>query len=250
VPDLATFQRAFAGAIGASGRRGRLERQPGFAVYRNTAPNALIGALAGNFPVTAQILGGALFDQAALAFIRAHPPKDAVLIDYGAGFADHLEAQDWLADLPYLPGVAAIERLCLEAQNAADAPLLGWAELEGIAPADWESLRLPLHPACRFVWLSVPALTIWQAHRDGFETLEPEWRAEGALITRLEDNLLVQPIDAPTHRMLFGLLLRESAGQAAAATAATYPEADIASIFATLVNSGALAVPPSLERKN
>jgi hypothetical protein len=238
VPDLATFQLAFATAMDRADRRSSLERQPGFAVYRNTAPSALLGTLAGAYPVTEAILGSALFEDAALAFIRRHPPKDAVLVSYGAGFAEHLEEQDWAADLPYLPGVASIERLC------------AWADLEGLASADWEKLHLPLHPACRFTWLTAPALTIWQAHRDGFETLEPEWRAEGVLITRPECDLLVQPIDAPTHRMLFGLMLRESAGQAAAATAGVYPEANIASIFATLVNSGALAVPLSLERKN
>lgn len=249
MPDLATFQLAFASAMDRTGRRGSLERQPGFAVYRNTAPSALLGALAGAYPVTAEILGAALFEDAALAFMRQHPPKDAVLVGYGAGFAEFLEEQAWAADLAYVSGVASIERLCTEAQDAADAPALGWADLEVIAPADWDSVRLPLHPACRFIWLSTPALTIWQAHRDGFETLEPEWRAEGALITRPDANALVQRIDAPTHRMLFGLMLRESGGQAAAATAATYPEADIASIFATLVNSGALGVPRSLERK-
>jgi hypothetical protein len=98
--------------------------------------------------------------------------------------------------------------------------------------------------------MSTPALTIWQAHRDGFETLQPEWRAEGALITRPGSEILVQPIDAPTHRMLFGLMLREGAGQAAAATIATYPAADIGAVLATLVNNGALAVPSSLERKS
>lgn len=250
MPDLATFQLAFVTAMDRTGRRGSLERQPGFAVYRNTAPSALLGTLAGAYPVTAAILGTTLFEDAALAFIRRHPPKEAVLLGYGAGFAEFLEEQDWAADLPYLPGVASIERLCVEAQDALDAPSLGWPDLEGIASADWESLRLPLHPACRFIWLSAPALTIWQAHRDGFETLEPEWRAEGALITRPDAAVLIQPIEAPAHRMLFGLMLRESAGQAAAATAATYPEADIASVFATLVSSGAFGVSPSLERKN
>ncbi len=48
--------------------------------------------------------------------------------------------------------------------------------------------------------------------------------------------------------MIFGLRLGETAGEAAAATASTYPEADIASAFATLVNAGALARPQSLER--
>jgi len=250
VPDLATFQLAFATAMDRTSRRGSLARHPGFAVYRNTAPSALSGALAGAYPVTAEILGAALFEDIALAFIRRHPPKDAVLIAYGAGFAEYLEEQEWVADLPYLPGVASIERLCAEAQNAADAPALGWADLESVSPEDWERLRLPHHPSCRFIWLSAPALTIWQAHRNGFETLEPEWRAEGALITRPDADVLVQQIDAPAHRMLFGLMLRESAGQAAAATAATYPGADIASVFATLVNGGALGVPPSLERKH
>jgi hypothetical protein len=91
VPDLATFQLAFATAMSRSARRGALERQPGFAVYRNTSPSALVGVLAAAYPVTAEILGDALFERAALGFILHHPPKDPVLVDYGAGFPDYLE---------------------------------------------------------------------------------------------------------------------------------------------------------------
>lgn len=250
MPDLATFQQAFSAAMTRSESRGAFERQPGFAVYRNTSPSALIAALAAAYPVTAEILGDALFERAALGFIAHHPPRDPVLLGYGAGLAEFMQEQGWSARIPYLPDVARLERLRAEALDSADAPLLGWANLEGVRTEDWTSLRLALHPACRFVWLSTPAVTIWQAHHDGFETLEPEWRAEGALVTRAGAGILVQAIDAPTHRMLFGLMLRETAGEAAAATAATYPAADIAGVFATLVNSGALAVPSSLERKS
>lgn len=248
MPDLATFQLAFATAMGRTGRRGALEKQPGFAVYRNTSHDALNGALRGHYPVVAEILGEEGFSQLAHAFARLHPPADPVLIGYGAGFADFLAGQIELADLPYLAGVAALERLRTEAHIAADAPVLGWDDLSGLEPEALAALRLPLHPACGIAWLTTPAVTIWQAHRDGFETLEPEWRSEGALVTRPAGEVALLPIDAPEHRMLFGLRLRESAGEAAAATAATYPRADIAQIFAKLVNAGAFARPPSLER--
>jgi hypothetical protein len=246
--DLADFQIAFAAALGRTGRRGALERQPGFAVYRNNGPVALIGALRGNYPVVAEIIGDDGFDNVAFAFARKHPPSDPVLIGYGSRFADFLAEQPFASEIPYLADVACIERLRTEAHMAAEAPILDFRDLARVGEAGWAGLRLKLHPAARFDWLSTPALTIWQAHRQGFETLAPEWRAEGVLVTRGADALDVQPISAAEHRMLFGLRISETIGQAMAATAGVYPIADIAGIFAKLVNSGAFARPLQLER--
>lgn len=246
--DLAAFQRAFATAIGREGRRHAFARQPGFAVYRNTTPAALVDMLAGHYPVTAAILGEELFAAAAFDFARTHPPADPVLIAWGGGFDVWLQDQSWITDLAYLPAIAAIERMRGEALDAADAPALGWDHLAGLDAEAWAEQRLPLHPACRFNWFTAPAVTIWRAHDEGFETLAPEWRAEGVLVTRPDAIVQLAPLDAAGHRLLFGLMLRESAGEAAAATRKLYPAADLAATFATLVNAGALAVPPSLER--
>jgi hypothetical protein len=253
---LADFQLAFASAIDrndgrARGRRAdRLEKQPGFAVYRNTTPNALIEALRANYPVTAEILGGEGFDTLAFAHSRQHPPAHPILLVYGRDFADFLAAQPWIEELPYLPDVARIERLWTEAHLAADAAPLAMADLVALDADGWMGLRLPLHPATRLAWLRTPAMTIWQAHRSdaGFETLAPEWRAEGALFTRPGGEVRAMPIDAPTHRLLFGLRLGESVREAAAAVARVYPGADFPTLFAALVSSGAFAVPPHLER--
>ena len=246
--DLAHFQRDFVAAMHGAGRRRALERQAGFAVYRNNGPVALIGALRGNFPVAAEIIGDEGFEHVAHGFASAHPPRDPVLIGYGGGFADFLAGQPFASEIPYLADVACIERLRTEAHIAADAPALDFRDLARAGEEGWSELRLKLHPATRFDWLSTPALTIWQAHRQGFETLAPEWRAEGVLVTRGADALEVQPISAPEHRMLFGLRISETIGQAATATAGVYPTADIAGIFAKLVNSGAFARPLQLER--
>lgn len=250
MPDLATFQLAFATAMCGTRTRGTLEGQPGFAVYRNTTPVALIETLRANYPVVAELLGDALFGETAFEFVSAHPSTEPVLLGYGASFANFLAAQAWIEELPYLPDVAAIERLRTEAHGAADLPVLELADLAGLATEQWQVQRLRPHPATRLAWLTTPALTIWRAHHatPDFETLAPEWRAEGVLVTRPEGVVQVVEIDAPTHRMIFGLRLGETAGEAAAATASTYPEAAIASAFATLVNAGALARPASLER--
>jgi hypothetical protein len=246
--DLAAFQRSFAAAIGRTGRRGAIERQPGFAVYRNTGAAALIGALRGNYPVVAEILGDEGFGHVAMAFARHRPPRDAVLIGYGERFGDFLAAQPFACEIPYLADVACLERLRTEAHMAAQAPSLDFRHLGQVGAAGWADLRLHLHPATRFDWLSTPAPTIWFAHRQGFETLAPEWRAEGVLVTRSAGAIHVQNLSAPEHRMLFGLRIAETIGQAAAATAGVYPSADIAGIFAKLVTSGAFARPHHLER--
>jgi hypothetical protein len=251
VPDLATFQLAFAHAL-VRGGRSALEGQPGFAVYRNTSVNALIDVLRGNYPVTAAIVGSEAFDELAFDYARRQPPADPVLLGYGDGFAEHLESQIWIGELPYLGGVARLDRLHLEAQLAGDAPVLALADLAAIGADGWMKLRLPLHPAARFVWLRSPAMTIWIAHRaeDGFDRLAPEWRAEGTLFTRPGGAVEAAAIGAPEHRLLSGLRLGESVAEAAAATADLYPEADFASLFALLVNRGAFARPPQLERND
>lgn len=248
MPDLATFQAAFSAAIGRRNPRGAFERQPGFAVYRNTGPAALIDVLRGQYPVIAEILGEDGFAHTAFAFSRAHPPANAILVAYGEGFPDFLARQDFASELPYLADVAAIERLRTEALLAADAEPLNLTDLGFAGDAGWTETRLPLHPAARFAWLITPALTIWQAHINGFESLEPDWRPEGVLVTRTAAGLIVAPIDPAEHRLLSGLRLRETAGQVSAATASLYPLADISGIFTRLVTLGAFARPPHLER--
>lgn len=248
MPDLATFQLAFGAAMRRDTKRGALERQPGFAVYRNTMPASLIDVLRGAYPMVEEILGPEAFAAAAFDFQRARPPADPVLVRYGAGFADFLGDQPWAADVPYLADVAAIEWLRAEALDAADRAALAWSDVAALGGEGWAALRLPLHPAARFGWFRTPARTIWQAHCDGFDTLEPEWRAEGILITRPAGRVALRGIDAAEHRLLSGLRLGESVGQATAATAAVYRETDFSRAFTNLVEAGAFARPPQLER--
>jgi hypothetical protein len=230
---LLEFQRDFAATIDAP-------VEGPMRVYRNTVLSGCVDALRANYPVVASLLGEEMFEAVAAEHASQCPPRRPVLALYGAPFPDWLEVQPWVRDLRYIPDVARIERLHIEALFACDAEPLEMGALAG--RNDWQALQLPLHSATRFDWLTSPAMSIWLAHRDGVEgELEFDWHPEGVLFTR--PGLNVQPIrlDCAAHRLLFGIRLGESVGTAAIAAANLYPETDIGSLFTSLVNCGAFA---------
>ena len=233
LPDLARFQRQFAATID----------QPvggAMAVYRNTVIHGAVEALAANYPVLAQIVGGEMFQGIAVEFATAHPPRTPVLALYGEAFAGWVEQQPWAVDLPYLADVARVERLHIEALAAADAE-----PITSVDDVSLATLRLTLHPAVRFNWLQTPAMTIWLAHQQAFRSpIEPEWKHEGALFARPSPFVLHKlRIGRSAHRILFGVRLGETVSASLDAAARLYPEADGKALFASLLNLGAFAAP-------
>jgi len=216
------------------------------AEFRDRSLSALVAFLRATYPVTAGMLGEAVFNAAALAFALRHSPAYSVPVAHGGDFAEFLAEQFPTGDALHLADVATVERLWTEAHVAADAPALGLDQLRK-GEAAWTRHRLPLHPATGFIWLKTPAVTVWQAHRKGRGTVAPEFRAEGALVTRSEGRVALRSITRPEHRMLSGLSLGEAVAQAAEAMTALYPEADVASVLTDLVSSGAFARAPHME---
>jgi hypothetical protein len=214
------------------------------AVYRNTIYHGAVEALRANYPVVEQIVGTEMFEGIAVDFASECPPRIPILALYGARFAEWLERQVWISDLPYLADVARVERLHVECLMAPDAdPLSG----DAVHARRSAGQPLTLHPSARFNWLSTPAMSIWLAHQQAIGAeITPEWRAEGALFVRPAAFVLHTPrIGAAAHRMLFGLRIGESVGAATAAAERLYPGEDSRSVFASLANLGLFAAPAS-----
>lgn len=239
-PDLLEFQRDFVQSIDqpAAGA---------MAVYRNTVLHGTVEALRANYPVVEQILGEDMFRSVAVDYASECPPRRPVLALYGARFADWLEDQPWIGDLPYLADVARVERLSVESLMAADAEPLA---ADAVRTRVSAGLALTLHPSVRFDWLTTPAMSIWLAHQHAIGSeIAPEWRAEGALFVRPSPFVVHAPrIGAAAHRMLFGLRIGERADAALAAAQRLYSDEDCASVFASLLNLGLFAA-PACERK-
>ena len=234
--DLATFQRNFATALLADQPLDPIARHGGFAVYRNTSARGTVEALRAAFPTVDMLLGEDMFDQVALDYRQERPPTGPVLTEYGGGFPDFLARQPWTCDLPYLADVAQLDWLWLDSFLTADklAP-------PPIAPGP---PRIFLHPAARFTWLTTPAMTIWLAHRDpwGIDTLEPDWREEGALFTRPGDTVLAEAIELAGHHLLLACATGIPLADCISSVSTAFPETDFSALFGRCLAAGALII--------
>lgn len=221
--------------------------QPGFAIYRNTVHKGCIDALEANFPAVARLVGSDWLRAAAARHAARHPPRDPCLLHYGEGFADTL-AEVAGDDLPYLPGVAMLDRLWTASHIAADAPVLPVDALAGLAPEALPALRLKPHPAARWHRSeSLPLHSIWSANRSGdaaaldaLATLD--WKGEGTLLTRPAADVRWQALCAGGCTFLDACARGDSLGDAASAALDAHPDTDLASVLARLLQAGAFTI--------
>jgi len=241
------FRDAFAAALLApvppaspAGLDGEAARR--FRIWRNNVHAALTGALADAYPVVARLVGEAFFAATAREFVRAHPPRTSVLALYGAGFAEFLEGFPPAATLPYLPDVARLERACLEAMHAADAPPLDPASLAA-AGDRLADMRFRPHPAARLVRSAHPVVSIRAANQGDAPRARAEIaaRPEAALVTRPALEVRVDALAPGAAAFADRLLAGDPAGAAWEAAAAADPGFDPADAFRRLLTAGAFA---------
>ncbi|MHB1124559.1 MAG: HvfC/BufC family peptide modification chaperone [Ramlibacter sp.] len=240
------FHCAFAKALFAApheapGPLAALTAQPAFAVYRNTVMKGCIDALEANFPTVARLVGRDWFRAAAAIHAAAQPPRDARLLFYGEGFAAFLEGFEPARKLPYLPGVARLDRAWIEAHAAPDAAI-DLASFAGVAPAALAAAPVAPHPAARWHWFAdQPVFTIWQRNRVGSEDRgEIAWRGEGALLTRPAGGVTWREASQAECAFLDACAGGAVLAQAAAAALRVEPGADLAQLLAGLLRAGAL----------
>ena len=254
--ELSRFQDGFVQALLAPHDEApddlrALVGQPGFAVYRNTVLKGCIDALQANYPAVLRLVGEEWFRAAAALYVRARPPGDARLLLYGSGFADFLRDFPPAADLPYLRGVAMLDRFWTEAHVAADAVTPAPAALSGLPPEQLGELVLTPHPAARWAWFDdQPIYTLWKRNR-GAEAQsagsgdELVWTGEGALLTRPGSAVAWTEIDAAGCAFLDACATRRPLADAAGAALARQPGADLAQLIAKLLDAGAFCSGPA-----
>lgn len=245
--DLAAFQSAFAHALfePADVLPGPLTAQPAFAVYRNTVMKGCVDALEGNFPSVARLVGSDWFRAAAARYVAVQPPDDARLLLYGSGFADFLEAFEPARELPYLAGVARLDRCWSEAHAAADAAT-DPGFFATLSPEALGATRIEPHPAARWCWFAnQPIFTLWSRNRtecaDG-DAGEITWRGEGALLTRPDGAVVSRAASQADCAFLDACVGSAPLVDAAEAALRVRPDVDLANLLAGLLRAGALVL--------
>jgi len=247
---LQRFQDEFARALlaedsaaaGLAPEIARLAVQPAFAVYRNTVMKGCIDALQANYPSVARLVGDEWFRAAAAIYARANLPRHPTLADYGADFADFLAAFAPAAELPYLAGVARLDRFWTEAHTARDEAPLGVAAVARLAPGELARTALRPHASARWAWFDAqPIVTIWRRNRypDSADDGEIAWHGEGVLIARSRAAVEHVELDAAACAFLDACAAGQPLADAAAAALAVSAETDLARLIAGLLDAGA-----------
>ena len=244
---LARFQDAFARALldpadsAISPDVASLTAQPAFAVYRNTVMKGCIDALQANYPAVARLVGEEWFRAAAAIHVREALPVDPTLLRYGAGLADFLARFGPAAELPYLSGVARLDRFWTEAHQAPTTEALAPDAVACLAPEALVGVVLHPHPAARWAWFGDgPIYTIWARNRDDAPSdADLDWRPEGALLVRPHDVVEWLALDAAGCALLDACAAGRTLAEAAQAALDAQSDCDLAQLMSSLLTAGA-----------
>lgn len=245
--ELAAFQDRFANALRQKATLtgadpASLNR--GLRVHRNTVFKALVDALRDNYPTVARLVGEEWFAASAGDFLHEHFPREPALATFGDDYPEFLSTLPAAVDLPYLPGVARIDRFWTEAHVAADADVLSLRVLAGVSVERFYDLRLPLHPGVRIGWFDEPAPSIWRSNRPPAplpERMDFEWVAQGALVARPHGEVGMVVLDLAGFVFLEKCRDGATLGEAAMAALEIEPGADLQSKIARFIDFGAFA---------
>lgn len=80
------------GARGAIRDDNRMTADARLAIYASGYRQRLLECLEAEYPVLAELVGATVFGLFARGYIAAHPSQSYTLYDFGAGFADYLDA--------------------------------------------------------------------------------------------------------------------------------------------------------------
>ena len=215
----------------------RLGPQGRFAIYAGGYRSRLLETLRDDFPALRRLVGETVFDLFAHGYIAARPPRHFSLYDYGAGFADHLEATrpeaggGPLAALP--AAVARLERARSEVQRAE-----GVERDRGLQTANAAmrpGLRLRLPDSVRLLRLDFDLLPLIEASERGEKAVVPEPRASLIAVARSGYRVRLHPLEPWRHAWLEALGPEGAEVYGAAAAAARASGRDGGALLADLI---------------
>jgi len=245
---LARFQDDFSRALLATDTAippamTALATQPAFAVYRNTVMKACIDALQANYPAITRLVGDEWLRAAAAIYVRDARPTQPMLLHFGADFADFLGRFEPAADLPYLPGVARLDRYWTEAHVADSEEVLDPAALTRLASGNFFRAQLQPHAATHWAWFDdAPIYTIWSRNRsNGAVDTDIQWQPEGALLTRPRDAVLWRPFGRAGCAFLSACAAGGTLADATHAALEVDAEADLGRLMADMLEAGAFS---------
>ena len=127
-----------------------------FGIYRNAYWARLVESLGIDFPGLKALMGDQAFDRLARAYIARHPSQHPSIRWAGRHLAAFLASEAPYRDDPWFADMARFDWALAFAFDAPDAPAARLADLAGVPPEFWGSVRLQFHPTVDVFRISTP----------------------------------------------------------------------------------------------
>lgn len=214
-------------------------------IYRGSIRSSLTAALGEVYAVCRRLVGERFFSATAAAFILQERSLSPDLNDYGAAFADFLDAFAPAATLPYLPDVARLEWAWHRAFYGPDSEAMDPDALRrASAAADPGRVLFHLQQNASLVESRYPVHRIWQANqhdRNGEEVVDLSKGGVSLLVWRRGPDRLMEPLE-PSERCLLRALAEGLAlGDVCVRLASEHPAANPGGSLAAGLRRGWLA---------
>jgi hypothetical protein len=139
------------------------KREVLYGVYRHAYGSRLVDAMRNDHGLLHLYLGDEMFDAMGYAYVAARPSHHPNLRWFSQGLPDFLKSTEPYGDHPILGDLAALEKALNDAFDAADAPVLGPADMARFAPELWSTLIFQPHPSSYRLDISSNAAAVWLA---------------------------------------------------------------------------------------
>jgi len=240
--SLREFQAGFARALtaidahsSAAPEIADLARQPGFAVYRKHGDERLHRRAASQLPVRRAASRRGWFRAAAALYVRAHPPRQPMLVDYGDGFASFLAKFEPRPSCDISRASRGSTVSGPEAHVANDEAPVPASNVARCSPQELALTVLRPHAAARWAWFDdQPTFTLWRRSRElrDDDLSDVDWRPEARWSRGHRAPSSGLRSAPPAARFLDACAAGTSLGAAAAAALAADPEIDLAALMA------------------
>ncbi|MBJ7551065.1 DNA-binding domain-containing protein [Marinomonas ostreistagni] len=194
------------------------ERTQRLNVYRNNVYVSLMDALGEIFPVCKQVVGDAFFNAMARQYVDRHPPRSAILSEYGDQFSEFVSHFFAAQSLPYLASLCDLEYRLLQMTHNAEPTHLSLSEAQQrLSQANNpDALQLLLYSQCELLSYPYAVGQLYLAHKQpqlNLKQLQLQ-QADHLLIAKSGLYGCIYPLNALEFEFIKALKENPSLGQA------------------------------------
>ena len=137
------------------------------AIYSHAYRARLVEALEHDYKALAAVIGEDDFTALAHRYIDHYPSRNPSLRWFGQYLPEFIACNKPYSDTPVLHELSVFEWIFTKAFDARDEKVVSEADVAGIPPVSWPTLRIELHPSVHWFDYQWNVLPIWLAVKEG-----------------------------------------------------------------------------------